>query len=422
MIKPPASATSLSSQLSALAGTKPDAHVATELGLPLQVVKDYRTAAKIAAYKQAPPAAAKLAPTPSIKAATAGTVVRRRAGVESKVGAASSARPSEPSAPAKAAPVVAQPAPGAAAGHKLDPFRHRMGVERDENIAAEAGVHRTSVGDYRRANRIPPYRGHYEPKVKVVRASAPTSPKAATPKAASPKVVTPKVVTPKVVTPEVVTPKVVKAKTVTGKAVEPKSSTANVAAPAKAAVERKPTKLSGFEQLIGVESDASVARKAGASPRLVRMYRDRHGIPTPPVSIRTRPPRVAKKAANPARIAKAKAAAASAPAPSANAVVKSAQSPSAAKAASSTAPAVANVVAQPPAKRATARVASSASPARTVQLGFRVLAQAKGVTQRFVAVGVDMSDAVQRAARVLAERPGGPWRIVKIALTDEFIG
>lgn len=458
MANPP----TISAALARLAGTIPDGQVAAELGIPLYTVKDYRKAANVPAFQRtpAPSAAAGVSAAPVDNAASGAaaggkSVIRRRTGsgeinLRAPVPPAVDAQVVKPvSAAAKVAKVAKAVKPAAAqAGHRLDSYRDRMGNEPDEVIAAEAGVHRTSVGQYRRDHNVPAYRGHYEGKSKLAKSSAPV---------AVPVVAVPAVVAAPVVAAAVVAAKAPRKKV--AKEVAAVAAPVVVTPPAEAAVVRKPNKLAGFESRIGVESDSQVAKAANCSPRLVRMYREKHGIAAPV--------RVIKPIVKPAA---AKAAPAAAPEPVVETPApKAARTPRAAKAAAAVvAPAVEPVVvavvasravfspdvAAPAAKTRKVRAAKSSAPkavdpvdsesavvaesepvvaapvatravsapVAAVQQGFRVVAVADGVSHRFLAIGTDIGAAAARAYQSLASRPGGPWRIVKIVAGDEVVG
>lgn len=440
-----ANPSSISAALSKIAGKLPDGEVANQLGIPLQTVKDYRKAANVPAFKRTPvaPAVAEVPVAPSGKAQAGATVIRRREGTP-KVQLRAPVPPAVDAQVAKPAPVQAksaQPNAGRSASgsaHPLDKYRDRMGNEPDDTIAAEAGVHRTSVGQYRRDHGLKAYRGHYEGKGKAARAVT-VKPVAAVEVVAPP------------AKPEaaVAAPKPSRAK----RAAAPVAAPVVVPVPAPAAVEapvaRKANKLAGFEPLIGIESDSVVARKANCSPRLVRMYREKHGIAAPVRAVKAASPAKVEVSVAPAAAVETPAAApVAAPAkakrtPKAAKTVEAAvevvAAPAAAARKSRKAPAAktpdpvdsesavseAAVVAETPAVAApvetTARKAAKAAPA-PVQQGFRVVAVADGVSHRFLAIGADIGAAAARAYQALETRPGGPWRIVKIVAGDEVVG
>lgn len=460
-----ANPSTITAALARLAGTIPDGHVADQLGIPLYMVKDYRREANVPAFQRTHSAAPVAASVPDAPASA--SVLRRRQGSELSlrvsVPPAVDAQVVKPvSAAAKLAKPQSESAP-AETGHRLDKYRARMGNEPDEVIAVEAGVHRTSVGQYRRDNNISAYRGHYEGKAKAPRAAVAVAPPVA---AAAPAVAdvpaAPAKVSRKKAAPEVaVAAPVAEAPVASPKPARTKAAAAAAAPEAGATpavevpVARKPIKLAGFESRIGIDSDSVVAKAANCSPRLVRMYREKHGIPSPvrvvsavatPVVIApvapTPEPAVEVAAPRAARTPRAAVAAAVVPAPVVEPVLAAvapapaveSQTPKVRKprAARSAAVQVADPIDSESASAADTSAAESepavvpvvAAPpaAAAVQLGFRVVAVADGVSHRFLAIGADIGAAASKAYQSLASRPGGPWRIVKIVAGDEVVG
>ncbi|MDP2307352.1 MAG: hypothetical protein Q8P18_15105 [Pseudomonadota bacterium] len=453
--KPTASKKAVTGPADALApfraqlGNAPDADVAARAGVSVDEVKAYRRERQIPAYRSAPPArtgaVAVGAPVaPRAKASDSDSVVRRRRttdeGMKEVVVRTPAAEPVVVSAP-----VVAD------ASNPLESFRDQLGKVADHVIALQANVDRTVVGAWRRKLGVPAYDGFR--KRKSGDEAPPVATKAAAPKAA-PKAA-PEAPSKLVVTPE---PGIAPLQPV-----EPaKPAVTKAAAPSRAeapAAKGKPGRRSAidaFFSLVGKQTDAEVAAKANVSVAAVTQYRIRRGIPAA-----GRVPSAAKAAASSPSKAVAKAAVSPSAAQSSSKDVRHRRSKLDAHAhlvgklsdaevallanvssegvrqyrrrhgiiaAGSRAPgdesapvtsAVAAPIAvvapvAPVARVAPAAVVAPAASAASSSVAYSVIAHHGDESRRFVAIGVDIRDALTRGMSSLDARADGPWVIQSV--------
>ncbi|MES2638435.1 MAG: hypothetical protein V4850_03105 [Myxococcota bacterium] len=451
-------------------GNAPDADVATLAGVSADDVKAYRRAHDIPAFRRAPPSrggtpteAPAAAVAPRGKANDADQVVRRRRA--SSDGAMNEVTVRTPAPERAPEPVAASAAPVGDAANPLEAFRDQLGKVADHVIAEQANVDRTVIGAWRRKLGVPAYDGFRHrksggaaapaaapkaaKKATVVAAAAPSATKAspADTSAATKgkpgrrsaidaffdivgKLTDAEVAAKANVSVPAVTQYRIRrgipaagrssaAKAAAAVAAPPAIKAASVPAqPAAAAqadgekeVRHRRSKLDAHAHLVGVLSDAEVASLANVSSEGVRQYRRRHGISA--ASGRSQEEGVS---AAPAPVS---APSMSTPAPSTPTVATQvAPSPSVSTPAPST-PSVAIPAPVP------VRVATPVAPTPTqgaVNVAYSVVAHHGDESRRFVAVGVDIRDALGRAVSALDARADGPWVVQSVRRLCDALG
>ena len=361
-----------SAQLARLAGKRPDAEVAVEVGVSADEVKAFRKGRGIAAYLKAPPVAA-LAPVAAVSEPSrpASTSRRRNAAgepaklVRPAVAASTpAAPPPAPRRPARAAPSGApraKPGPSSA----IDAYADLLGTVPDSAIAAMAGSTTDAVKQYRRRRNI----ASFVPAAAATPAAKPARKVRNAPSAAAPVVAAAPPVAPAA------------APAVAPVAAAPSAARTRRSGPARA------SKIDPYVHMVGVETDRTVADLAGVTIENVRAWRVRRRIPAAAARVQSR------KVAPPAPVVVAPAE-----------VPPTAGAPQAQGAA---APAIAAAVS---AIVVTARVA------------FRVRASSGDRTRDFIMLGADVADAAQRAQVALGRRTDGSWRTVAIRELGEAVG
>ena len=345
-------------------GRAPDSEIAELAGVSVENVKAYRQEHGIAPF---------LRPPPSFGGAAKAVVLRRR---DTGDGARAQVRLAE----------VREPVIEAAPVSPLARFHDRLGTVADQVIADEAGVARTAVGAYRREHGIPAYDGFRHRKG-----------------AAQAEHVAPAVdgrsqrstILPYLdilgTTPD---SEIAAMARVSAAAVAKFRGRRGIAgyAPDRPLTERpaveprkftRRSKLDAYADIIGVLTDAEVARKAGTSGEAVRAFRKRHGI-----EAGSRRGVVEEVAVATELVVEA-----------------AAEAPVAVEAVE---PAAAVEVATP---------VPTIGP-REQQHAFAVVAVRGQERRRFVAVGVNIAEALMVAGAALAARADGPWRV---ASTREMV-
>jgi hypothetical protein len=463
-------------------GNAPDADVAALAGVSADDVKAYRRAHDIPAFRRAPPSrggtpteapAASVAPRG--KANDADQVVRRRrASSDGAMNEVTVRTPApETRAPERAPePVAASAAPAGEAANPLEAFRDQLGKVADHVIAEQANVDRTVVGAWRRKLGVPAYDGFRHrksggapaaaqkaaKKATVVAASAPSAAKAS-PAATSAatkgkpgrrsaidaffdivgKLTDAEVAAKANVSVPAVTQYRIRrgipaagrssaAKAAAAVSAPPAIKAASVPAqPASAAqadsekeVRHRRSKLDAHAHLVGVLSDAEVASLANVSSEGVRQYRRRHGIAA--ASGRSQVEEGVSAAPAPVAAPSVSTPASSTPAPSTPAVSTHVASTPAVSTPAASTPAVA-IPAPVPVRVATPVTPTPATPTLgAVNVAYSVVAHHGDESRRFVAVGVDIRDALGRAVSALDARADGPWVVQSVRRLCDALG
>lgn len=220
----------------------------------------------------------------------------------------------------------------------LDALRARMGREPDGVIAEAAGVSRAAVVAYRYAHGIGAYDQHLARDDRADRADA------------------------------------------------ARMSSARKSPGRKSTLDR-------FAAYIGVETDASVADRAGLTSAAVAAWRRKRGVPAAPrgVWVQTRPPEV-RVPPTPARAPERP------PAPS-----------------------PVRTPAPAPAPAPVARTVPRADASAPLH-AYTLVASGRDGQRTFYVVGEDMAAACGLAERALALRPDGPWLVDRVERTGDALG
>lgn len=373
--------------LEKLAGTMPDRLVAERLGIGVAAVKAWRRDHGVAPYLKAPPTSEKQVTEAAVDEAPSapGRRLVRRRGNSGTIEVVAT-RTAPPAVTAEA------PAPngGRSATARLDAVRVDMGSVSDDVIAQRAGVSRALVGAYRRKHGIGAYKGYL-----FEAGHAP----------------------------------------LTGGRASHKEKQAS--ARTEEAKRGRTSRIDAFASLVGVESDASVAAKAGVTRAAVTAWRRRHGITAsqaPQTVLRikhTDGPRKAKPAVDTkldsfrdrmGNVSDSDVAAVAGVAT--GAVVRYRRKHGI--------PGWQGFRSLPRRRRQGSAVASERSmpsgavpePAggttRPLQ-AYTVVASVNGVQRDFIAVGPNLASACARAQEVLETRADGPWRVEGIKLLGDAV-
>ncbi|MCB9684560.1 MAG: hypothetical protein H6738_04835 [Alphaproteobacteria bacterium] len=346
--------------LERLAGTMSDEDAALKLGIEPSEVRAWRASHGIKRYRRPRGGA----PAEVVAPRGPTRLLRRKQGADEVeeilvappppvTETTSNASEGETTMAAKSKKSSAAPAKGGrkSAAALLEGVKDKLGKLPDDQIAAEVGLSRGVVGAYRRTHNIPPYDGYLFQK-----GHAPLGPKTET-KAKKPKA-PPKPRKPKAA-PEAPAPEAPKTTRTRG----PRS------------------RIEDYAHLLGVETDAEVARQAGVTRAAVSAWRRNRGI-----AASRAPGGVPREAA---------------------------------------APAVATPVAAPapepaPAPTTTARKPRKSAPS-TGRFAFQVTASAGDRKVEFVAIGATMSDACGAAQSWLDARGDGTWRLDEVRHLSEAV-
>lgn len=350
--------------LERLAGTMSDEDAALKLGLEASEVRAWRASHGIKRYRR--PRGGKLVEEPAPPSPT--RLLRRKRGAreveeilvappQPSLTESSSTSAGETTMAESKKTTTAKPSKGRkSAAALLDGVKDKLGKLPDDQIAAEVGLSRGVVGAYRRTHNIPAYEGYLFQK-----GHAPLGPKTAT-KANAPK-------KPKAAK----TPKAAPAPEVPA-AAPPRASVATSS-------RRGPrSRIEDFLHLLGVETDAEVARLAGVTRAAVSAWRRNRGITA------SRSPGGVPREAAPV----------AAPAPVAPAPVAA------------------------PAPAAEPRTSRKAAPS-TGRFAFQVTASSGDRKLEFVAIGATMSDACAAAQGWLDARGDGAWRLDEVRHLSEAV-
>ncbi len=235
----------------------------------------------------------------------------------------------------------------------LASFHSQMGKVGDPVIAEAAGVRRHTVAAYRKRHGIPAYNRH------LFKTDSEGGPESASPSARRPRPA--------------------------GRAT-PAAPPSLGGAPIRTVISPRGSKMDPFVHLVGVLTDAEVAKLAGVTPTGVRLFRRRHKIPVAPVT--------------------------------AHAPRRSAAEKAIARAVPVSAPRAPSVASAPAPSVASAPVAPVEGPWRSA---FRVDAVNGDQSRRIIVVARDIQDALARAVVGLAAQGGG-WSVSAIKSVGAGVG